>query len=126
MPCATPCAGPRPASAPANSAPRSPDAEKVRQEIYKLEYLHDRQKQAAALGGAWKASNGQTFKLLLDGSRLARLYQPDGSPITTVALDSRQSGGATRRTSVRLADGTGAAGEIFGKLVLTVSPVSQG
>ena len=51
-------------------APRSPDAEKVRQEIYKLEYLHDRQKQAAALNGAWKASNGQTFKLLLDGSRL--------------------------------------------------------
>jgi Tfp pilus assembly protein PilF len=51
-------------------APRSPDAEKVRQEIYKLEYLHDRQKQAAALSGAWKASSGQTFKLLLDGPRL--------------------------------------------------------
>jgi tetratricopeptide (TPR) repeat protein len=51
-------------------APRSPDAEKVRQEIYKLEYLHDRQKLAATLSGSWKASNGQTFKLLLDGPRL--------------------------------------------------------
>jgi len=51
-------------------APRSPDAEKVQQEIYKLEYLHDRQKLAATLSGAWKASNGQTFKLLLDGPRL--------------------------------------------------------
>ena len=51
-------------------APRAPDAEKVRQEIYKLEYLHDRQQLTAALSGAWKASNGQTFKLALDGTRL--------------------------------------------------------
>lgn len=51
-------------------APKSPDAVKVRNEIFKLEYRLDREKLAASLAGTWTASNGHTFKLLLDGSRL--------------------------------------------------------
>ena len=75
-------------------APRSPDAEKVRQEIYKLEYLHDRQKQAAALSGAWKASNGQTFKLLLDGSRLQLTRdEQQGDDILTISVDGQHEHG---------------------------------
>ena len=78
-------------------APRSPDAEKVRQEIYKLEYLHDRQKLAATLNGAWKASNGQTFKLLLDGPRLqmTRDEQQGDDVITISALGSTNTGAMT-------------------------------
>jgi tetratricopeptide (TPR) repeat protein len=51
-------------------APQSPDAEKVREEIYKLEYRRDQNNMATMLAGTWTASDGQTFKLLLDGSRL--------------------------------------------------------
>ncbi len=51
-------------------APRSPDAAKVQEEIFKLEYRRDREKLAATLAGNWIATNGQTFKLVLDGSRL--------------------------------------------------------
>lgn len=51
-------------------APRSPDAAKVQEEIFKLEYRRDREKLAATLSGNWIATNGQTFKLVLDGSRL--------------------------------------------------------
>jgi tetratricopeptide (TPR) repeat protein len=78
-------------------APRAPDAEKVRQEIYKLEYLRDRQKMAATLTGAWKASNGQTFKLLLDGPRLqlARDEQQGDDVITISALGSSHTGEMT-------------------------------
>ena len=75
-------------------APRSPDAEKVRQEIYKLEYLHDRQKQAAALSGAWRASNGQTFKLLLDGPRLQLTRdEQQGDDVITISVDGQPEHG---------------------------------
>lgn len=78
-------------------APRAPDAEKVRQEMYKLEYLRDRQKAAAALVGAWRASNGQTFKLALDGSRLqlARDDQQGDDVITVSVLGSSHKGTMT-------------------------------
>jgi hypothetical protein len=51
-------------------APKSPDAAKVRDEIFKLEYRRDREKLATALAGTWTGPNGQTFELKLDGSRL--------------------------------------------------------
>lgn len=51
-------------------APQSPDAAKVRDEIFKLEYRRDRENLAAMLAGIWIAPNGHKFKLLLDGSRL--------------------------------------------------------
>ena len=78
-------------------APRAPDAEKVRQEMYKLEYLQDRQKAAAAISGAWKASNGQTFKLRLDGTRLqlTRDDQQGDDVITISALGSSHTGAMT-------------------------------
>jgi hypothetical protein len=77
-------------------APRSPDAEKVRQEIYKLEYLHDRQILAATLNGAWKASNGQTFKLLLDGPRLQLTRdEQQGDDILTIQSMGTHTGPMT-------------------------------
>ena len=77
-------------------APRSADAENVRQEIYKLEYMRDRQKQAAALSGAWKASNGQTFKLLLDGSRLQLTRdEQQGDDIITIKSMGTHTGPMT-------------------------------
>jgi len=51
-------------------APQSPDAAKVQEEIFKLEYRRDREKLATNLAGTWTSSNRKTFKLLLDGSRL--------------------------------------------------------
>ncbi len=77
-------------------APRAPDAEKVRQEMYKLEYLQDRQKAAAAISGAWKASNGQTFKLLLDGTRL-QLTRDDqqGDDVLTIRSMGTHTGDMT-------------------------------
>ncbi len=51
-------------------APQSPDAAKVRDEIFKLEYRRDRDNLAAMLAGTWIAANGHKFKLLLDGSRM--------------------------------------------------------
>ena len=77
-------------------APRSPDAEKIRQEIYKLEYLHDRQKLATALSGAWKASNGQTFTLLLDGTRLQLTRdEQQGDDIITIKSMGTHTGPMT-------------------------------
>jgi len=51
-------------------APQSPDAANVQEQIFKLEYRRDREKLATTLAGTWTASNGHTFKLLLDGTRL--------------------------------------------------------
>jgi tetratricopeptide (TPR) repeat protein len=51
-------------------APQSPDAEKVQEEIFKLEYRRDREKLATMLAGIWTDPNGHKFKLLLDGTRL--------------------------------------------------------
>jgi tetratricopeptide (TPR) repeat protein len=78
-------------------APRAPDAEKVRQEMYKLEYLRDRQKAAAALSGTWKASTGQTFNLLLDGTRLqlTRDEQQGDDVVSITALGSTHTGPMT-------------------------------
>ncbi|PKN52816.1 MAG: hypothetical protein CVU55_06240 [Deltaproteobacteria bacterium HGW-Deltaproteobacteria-13] len=61
-------------------APQSPDAAKVRDEIYKLEYRRDRDKLATTIAGTWTASNGHKFKLLLDGSRL-QLIRDQGEDI---------------------------------------------
>ncbi len=51
-------------------APKSPEAPKVREEIYKLEYRMDRQKVTAALTGKWIGPNRKTFQVTLDGSRI--------------------------------------------------------
>jgi tetratricopeptide (TPR) repeat protein len=51
-------------------APKSPDASKVREEIYKLEYRLDRQKLTATVTGTWTTSGKKKFKLVLDGSRI--------------------------------------------------------
>ena len=51
-------------------APKSPDAAKVREEVYKLEYRADRQKLVMKLEGTWSGPNKQTFKLVIDGSRI--------------------------------------------------------
>lgn len=51
-------------------APQSPKAAQVQDEIYKLEYKRDRVNVVAMLAGTWTASNGHTFKLTLDGSRM--------------------------------------------------------
>lgn len=50
-------------------APKSPDAAKVRDEIFKLEYRLEREKLATTLEGTWDGPNGQTFKMKLDGAR---------------------------------------------------------
>jgi Tetratricopeptide repeat/MORN repeat len=50
-------------------APKSPDAAKVRGEIFKLEYRLEREKLATTLEGTWKGPDGQTFKMKLDGAR---------------------------------------------------------
>ena len=50
-------------------APKSPDAAKVRSEIFKLEYRLEREKLATTLEGTWIGPNGQTFKMKLDGAR---------------------------------------------------------
>lgn len=61
-------------------APQSPDAAKVRDEIYKLEYRRDRDKLATIITGIWTDSNGHKFKLVLDGSRL-QLIRDQGEDI---------------------------------------------
>ncbi len=66
-------------------APASPDAEKVRQEIFKLEYRRDREQLATSLKGAWKESNGHTFTVSLDGSRIQITRDPQqGDDIVTI------------------------------------------
>jgi hypothetical protein len=50
-------------------APKSPDAAKVRDEIFKLEYRLERENLATTLEGTWNGPNGQTFKMKLDGAR---------------------------------------------------------
>lgn len=51
-------------------APEAPDAEKVREQIFKLEYRRDRQQLTMTLSGPWIGADGQKFNLQLDGSRL--------------------------------------------------------
>jgi hypothetical protein len=51
-------------------APQSSKTAQVQDEIYKLEYRRDRVNVVALLVGTWTASNGHTFKLTLDGSRM--------------------------------------------------------
>lgn len=51
-------------------APKSPDAAKVQEEIFKLEYRRDREKLATTLAGTWAGPNKQTFEVKLEGSRL--------------------------------------------------------
>jgi hypothetical protein len=50
-------------------SPKSPDAAKVRDEIFKLEYRLERENMATTLEGTWNGPNGQTFKMKLDGAR---------------------------------------------------------
>lgn len=52
--------------------------------------------------------------LVLDTSRFARFHEPLGPGLGTLGLTTRQTAGITQRMSVERADGTGAAGEIFG------------
>ncbi len=51
-------------------APNSPDAAKVRDEIYKLEYRRDRQQIAVTLSGKWSDAKGKTYQIVLDGARI--------------------------------------------------------
>ena len=68
-------------------APKSPDAAKVRDEIFKLEYRRDREKLATTLEGIWNGPNGQTFELKLDGARfqLTRDRVGDDIVVSTVS-----------------------------------------
>lgn len=50
-------------------SPKSPDAAKVRDEIFKLEYRLEREQLATTLEGTWTGPNGQTFELKLEGVR---------------------------------------------------------
>jgi hypothetical protein len=68
-------------------APKSPDAAKVRDEIFKLEYRLEREKLATTLEGTWDGPNGQTFKMKLDGARfrLTRDRVGDDIIVSTVS-----------------------------------------
>lgn len=51
---------------------------------------------------------------VMDATRYARLFGPDGTAVGSIALTSSQTGGVTRRFRVERADGTGVDGELFG------------
>jgi tetratricopeptide (TPR) repeat protein len=70
-------------------APKSPDAAKVREEIFKLEYRRDREKLATTLTGTWTGSDGQTFELKLEGSRLQLTRAKLGDDILNTKLMGR-------------------------------------
>ena len=78
-------------------APRSPDAAKVQEEIFKLEYRRDREKLATTLAGTWTATNGHTFKLVLDGSHLqmARAEQQSDDILTLKSMGKSYIGPMT-------------------------------
>jgi hypothetical protein len=71
-------------------APQSPDAAKVRDEIFKLEYRRDRDKQTTMLAGTWTGPEGQTFELKLDGARfqVTRARVGDDILVMNVAFQS--------------------------------------
>jgi len=70
-------------------APKSADAAKVREEIFKLEYRRDREKLATTLAGTWTGSDGQTFELKLEGSRLQLTRAKLGDDILNTKLMGR-------------------------------------
>jgi tetratricopeptide (TPR) repeat protein len=76
-------------------APKSPDAAKVREEIFKLEYRRDREKLVAALEGTWTGPNGQTFALKLEGSRLQLTRARLGDDILVVKSMGTSTGPMT-------------------------------
>lgn len=51
-------------------APQADDARKIRDEIIKLEYRLERQNLAEQYAGIWSDPEGQTFQVVLNGSRL--------------------------------------------------------
>ncbi len=75
-------------------APQSPDAGKVQQEIFKLEYRRDREKLNTTLSGTWTSTDGQTFELKLDGShlQLTRRTGSDDTVVMNVMFKSYPSG----------------------------------
>ncbi len=67
-------------------APQSPDAGKVQQEIFKLEYRRDREKLNTTLSGTWTSTDGQTFELKLDGSHLQLTRRSGSDDIITTKV----------------------------------------
>jgi tetratricopeptide (TPR) repeat protein len=76
-------------------APKSPDAAKVREEIFKLEYRRDREKLVTTLEGTWTGPNGQTFVLKLEGARLQLTRARLGDDILVVKSMGTSTGPMT-------------------------------
>jgi hypothetical protein len=51
-------------------APQAEDARRINDEIIKMEYRLERDNLSTMLAGTWTGSDGQTFKLLMNGSNL--------------------------------------------------------
>lgn len=72
-------------------------------------------KNDAGLVSPWFVSSPAAEQVLvLDATRYSRFFAPMGDAHGTVALNSRQTAGATKRYRIERADGTGVEGEIFG------------
>ncbi|MHB8108870.1 MAG: tetratricopeptide repeat protein [Syntrophorhabdaceae bacterium] len=65
-------------------APRSPEAAKVRDEIYKLEFRRDQQKLVSTLTGNWYSPREHLFKLGVDGSRIQLQCDRQGDDVLTI------------------------------------------
>ncbi len=77
-------------------APKAPDAAKVREDIYKLEYRRDRRHLAATLSGTWSAQNKQTFKLAIDGAQIQlKRDEQQGDDIITIKSMGTHTGPMT-------------------------------
>lgn len=72
-------------------------------------------KNDAGLVSPWFVSSPAADQVfVLDGTRYSRFFAPLGDARGTVALNSRQTSGATKRYRIERAEGTGLEGEIFG------------
>jgi len=76
-------------------APQAEDAGHVRDEITKLEFRLEREKMSSMLTGTWSNSDGQIFKLQLDGSRLQLTREQGGDDIITIKAVGTHTGPMT-------------------------------
>lgn len=78
-------------------APKSPDASKIKDEIYKLEFRRDQQNLTANLTGTWTTPNkDKTFKLVIEGPRFQLKGENVGDDFLTIkSLGSTHSGAMT-------------------------------
>jgi tetratricopeptide (TPR) repeat protein len=76
-------------------SPKADDAQKIQDEIIKLEYRRDREKLAIRLAGVWNAPNDQAFEAQLSGTRLQLTRTKGGDDIITISAAGTHTGPMT-------------------------------